>query len=104
MFRIKSAKNYVRIATAVVIAAGFVAACGDAGKQNKLAYDACIKAAKADAKVGSAQFESYEKTQFGASTGDADIRVNIPYDLNGQKGVYQCIAGKQADGTYKAVF
>jgi hypothetical protein len=97
-------KNSAALAAVVLGAAAVLAACGDASKQNQLAYDACIKAAKTDAKVGSATFETYEKTQFGASTGDADIRVNLPYDLNGQKGVYQCIAGKQADGTYKPVF
>lgn len=103
MFELSTIAGRVRWGL-IVGAAMVLVACGDSSKQNQLAYDACIKAAKADAKVGSAQFATYEKTQFGASTGDADIRVNIPYDLNGQKGTYQCIAGKQADGTYKAVF
>jgi len=39
-----------------------------------------------------------------ASTGDAVIRVNIPYELDGKKGLYQCIADKQTGGDYKVTF
>jgi hypothetical protein len=45
-----------------------------------------------------------DKSNIQASTGDADIRVNIPYELEGKQGLYQCIASKQTDGTYKVSF
>ena len=32
------------------------------------------------------------------------MRVNIPYELDGKKLTYQCIAQKQPDGTFKAIF
>ncbi len=32
------------------------------------------------------------------------MRVNIPYELDGKKQTYQCIAQKQPDGTFKAIF
>ena len=32
------------------------------------------------------------------------MRVNIPYELDGKKLTYQCIAQKQNDGTFKAIF
>ena len=37
-------------------------------------------------------------------SGDADILVNIPYEMGGKKGLYQCIAAKQTDGSYKVSF
>jgi hypothetical protein len=89
---------------AALLSVALLAACGDAAKQNQLAYEACLTAAKADTRIGSASFASFEKSQAQGSTGDADIRVNIPYELGGQKGTYQCIASKQGDGTYKAIF
>ena len=49
-------------------------------------------------------FATKEQSNIQASTGDADIRVNIPYELEGKKGLYQCIAAKQTDGTYKVTF
>jgi hypothetical protein len=45
-----------------------------------------------------------EQSNIQASTGDSGIRVNIPYELDGKKGLYQCIADKQIDGTYKVTF
>ncbi|MCC7485759.1 MAG: hypothetical protein IT529_12335 [Burkholderiales bacterium] len=74
------------------------------GKDNKLAYDVCLEAARKEAKYAKASFATQEKSNIQASTGDADIRVNIPYELDGKKGLYQCIAAKQRDGTYKVTF
>lgn len=74
------------------------------GKDDKLAYDVCLAAAKKEPKYAKAQFATQEKSNIQASTGDADIRVNIPYELEGKSGLYQCIAAKQADGTYKVSF
>lgn len=69
-----------------------------------LAYDVCLAAAQKDPVYGKAAFATQEKSNIQASTGDADIRVNIPYELGGKKGLYQCIAAKQIDGTYKVSF
>ena len=74
------------------------------GKDDKLAYDVCLAAAKKEPKYAKAQFASQEGSNIQASTGDADIRVNIPFEMDGQKGLYQCIAAKQVDGTYKVAF
>lgn len=82
-----------------------LAACGESsGKQDQAAYDACLKSAKADAKIGKAQFAAFKDVKIGASTGEEDIRVSIPYELDGKKALYQCIARKQNDGTFKVVF
>lgn len=80
-----------------------VAGC-DVGKDNQAAYNVCLAAAKKDPKYAKATFATMEKSNIQASTGDADIRVNIPYELEGKKGLYQCIASKQTDGTYKVSF
>ena len=86
---------------ALLLAAG----CGDSsGKQDKAAYEACLKAAQADAKLGKAQFAKFEDTKIGASTGEDEIRVSIPYEFEGKKALYQCIAKKQNDGSFKVVF
>src|SRR2546428_3645346 len=74
------------------------------GKDEQLAYDVCLDSAKKDPRYGKAQFATKEKSNIQASTGDAGIRVNIPYELDGKKGLYQCIADKQVDGTYKVTF
>ena len=74
------------------------------GKDDQLAYDVCLQAAKKDPKLGKAAFAKREESNIQASTGDSGIRVNIPYDLDGKKGLYQCIADKQTDGTYKVTF
>jgi hypothetical protein len=74
------------------------------GKDEQLAYDVCLEAAKKDPTYGKADFASKEKSNIQASTGDSGIRVNIPYELGGKKGLYQCIADKQVDGTYKVTF
>jgi hypothetical protein len=74
------------------------------GKDDKAAYDVCLAAAKKEAKYAKAEFATQEQSNIQASAGDADIRVNIPYELDGKKGLYQCIAAKQNDGTYKVTF
>jgi len=74
------------------------------GKDEQLAYDVCLASAKKDPNYGKAEFATKEKSNIQASTGDAAIRVNIPYELGGKKGLYQCIADKQTDGTYKVTF
>jgi hypothetical protein len=80
-----------------------LAACAK-GKDEQAAYDVCLAAAKKDGKYAKAAFAAKEQSNIQASTGDADIRVNIPYELEGKKGLYQCIAAKQVDGTYKVAF
>jgi hypothetical protein len=74
------------------------------GEAEKAAFDVCVAAAKKEAKLAQAAFASQEQSNIQASTGDSGIRVNIPYELEGKKGLYQCIADKQADGTYKVTF
>ena len=74
------------------------------GKDEQLAYDVCLAGAKKDPKYSTATFATREKSNIQASTGDAGIRVNIPYELDGKKGLYQCIADKANDGTYKVTF
>ena len=74
------------------------------GKDEQAAYDVCLAAAKKEPKYANATFAAKEQSNIQASTGDAGIRVNIPYELEGKKGLYQCIADKQVDGTYKVTF
>jgi hypothetical protein len=81
-----------------------LAGCAKPGKDEQLAYDVCLAAAKKDPKYAKAAFAAKENSNIQASTGDAGIRVNIPYELDGKKGLYQCIADKQTDGTYKVTF
>jgi hypothetical protein len=86
-------------------ATALVAACGESSsKQNEAAYAACLKSAQADAKIAKAQFAAFKDAKIGASTGEEDIRVNIPYELDGKKALFQCIAKKNSDGTFKVVF
>ncbi len=74
------------------------------GKDEQAAYDVCLAAAKKDQAYAKATLAAKEQSNIQASTGDAGIRVNIPYELNGKKGLYQCVAEKQTDGTYKVTF
>jgi hypothetical protein len=74
------------------------------GQDEQLAYDACLAAGKKDAKYAQAAFATREKSNIQASAGDSGIRVNIPYELGGKKELYQCIADKQPDGSYKVTF
>lgn len=77
--------------------------CGR-GKDEQLAYDVCLDGAKKDPKYAKATFATKEKSNIQASTGDAGIRVNIPYELDGKKALYQCIADKATDGGYKVTY
>ena len=74
------------------------------GKDEQLAYDVCLAQATKDPKYEKAAFAAKEQSNIQASTGDSGIRVNIPYELAGKKGLYQCIADKQTDGSYKVTF
>jgi hypothetical protein len=74
------------------------------GKDEQAAYDVCLAAAKKDPKYAKATFATKEQSNIQGSTGESGIRVNIPYELDGKKALYQCIADKQADGTYKVTF
>jgi hypothetical protein len=98
MIRVRCAAVACTAALALVLAG-----CAR-GKDDQAAYDVCLDAAKKDPNYGKAQFATKEKSNIQASAGDADIRVNIPYELDGKKGLYQCIAAKQTDGTYKVSF
>ncbi|TAJ40556.1 MAG: hypothetical protein EPO55_08540 [Reyranella sp.] len=80
-------------------------ACGkSSGNQDKLAYEVCLASAKKDARVASAAFATLEQSKITGSTGEEEIRVNIPYELDGKKALFQCIAQKQADGSFKVIF
>ena len=81
-----------------------IGACSKSSAQDKLAYEACLENAKKDAKFGKATFASLEDSKITGSTGEEEIRVNIPYEMEGKKALYQCIAQKQPNGTFKAIF
>jgi hypothetical protein len=87
----------------VAALAAAVAGCSR-GKDEQLAYDVCLAGARKDPKYAKAQMATKEQSNIQASTGDSGIRVNIPFELDGKKGLYQCIADKQIDGTYKVTF
>ena len=72
----------ITVATALVLT---LAACAR-GKDEKLAYDVCLAAAKKDGKFAKGAFAAQEQSNIQASTGDSGIRVNIPYELGGKKG------------------
>jgi len=91
------------VAGAGAVALLLLAGCAR-GKDEQLAYDVCLAAAKKDPKFAGASFAAKEASNIQSSTGDSGIRVNIPYELAGNKGLYQCIADKQVDGSYKVTF
>jgi hypothetical protein len=91
-----------RLAAALVI--GFALAGCAGGKDDQAAYDVCIAAAKKEPNYAKAMFAAKEQSNIQGSAGDSGIRVNIPYELDGKKGLYQCIAEKLTDGTYKVAF
>lgn len=86
------------------LAAVALAGCDKSSNQNKLAYEACLETAKKDAKLAKASFAAFEDSKIAGSAGEEELRVNIPYEMDGKKQLYQCIAQKQADGSFKAVF
>ena len=96
--------NLERVFVAGALAIALALAGCARGKDEQLAYDVCLAGAKKDPKYAKAAFVAKEQSNIQASTGDSGIRVNIPYELDGKKGLYQCIAGKQVDGTYKVTF
>jgi len=78
-----------------------VAACGDSGKDERGAYEACLALAKkAGSPLAQAQFAKFEDSK-AAGMQDSSIGVIIPYELAGKKGSYQCNAMKQQDGSFK---
>jgi hypothetical protein len=79
-------------------------ACGKSSNQDKLAYDVCLESAKKDAKLSRATLATLEQSKVTGSTGEEEIRVNIPYELDGKKALFQCIAQKQRDGSFKVIF
>jgi hypothetical protein len=91
-----------RVVMAAVLAAA-LGACAK-GQDNALAFAVCIEQAKKDGRFAKAAFATQEQSNIQGSTGDSGIRVNIPYELDGKKGLYQCIADKQIDGSYKVTF
>ena len=91
-------------AAASALALAIILAGCARGRDDQAAYDVCLAAAKKDPKYAKAAFAAKEQANIQASTGDSGIRVNIPYELEGTKGLYQCIADKQTDGTYKVTF
>jgi hypothetical protein len=95
-----------RIGLAGILGAALaLAACGNSKEQDRRAYEACLAAAKAPGqRFAEARFESFENSKVAGSAAEEEIRVSIPYELAGQKGLYQCIAQKQSDGSFKAVF
>lgn len=92
------------VAAASACALALILAGCSRGKDEQLAYDVCLAGAKKDPKYAKAEFAAREKSNIQSSTGDSGIRVNIPYELEGKKGLYQCIADKQTDGSYKVTF
>jgi len=97
-------RAHCRLVLAVATALALTLSGCVRGKDEQLAYDVCLAGAKKDPKYAKADFAAREKSNIQASTGDSGIRVNIPYELEGKKGLYQCIADKQVDGTYKVTF
>jgi hypothetical protein len=94
-------KKYGVIA-AVALSVAVLAACGQSEKFNRAAYDVCLAdAKKAGSKLAGATFAKFEDAKVASSTGDDQFRVNIPYEMGGQKGLFQCIAEKNRDGSFK---
>lgn len=98
MFRV------LKVSAVAALAAFVLAGCSKSSGQDKLAYDACLESAKKDPKIAKASFGAFEDSKVTGSTGEEEVRVNIPYELDGKKQLFQCIAQKQKDGTFKAVF
>jgi hypothetical protein len=90
------------LAAIAVVSGALLAACGSGEKFDRAAYDVCLAdAKKSGSNLASATFSSFENSKVASSTGDDLFRVNIPYELNGQKGLFQCIAEKRQDGTFR---
>ncbi len=87
---------------AVVVSVALLAACGQSEKFDRAAYEVCLAdAKKAGSPIAAATFAKFEGAKVASSTGDDQFRVNIPYELGGQKGLFQCIAEKTQSGAFK---
>ena len=93
-----------KVVASLMAASLALGACSKSSSKDKVAYEACLESAKKDPKVGGAAFATFENAKVAGSTAEEEMRVNIPYELDGKKQIFQCIAQKQSDGTYKAVF
>ena len=99
------ANHPIGAALAVALALGALAGCGKSEQYNRAAYEVCLAdAKKPGSKIAQATFAAFEGAKVASSTGDDQFRVNLPYELDGKKGLFQCIAEKNQDGTFKAVF
>lgn len=85
----------------IAMTCALFAGCGERGKDERASFETCLADAKRDQRVAKASFANYEGASVHGSTGDAGLRVNIPYELDGKKGVFQCVAEKQTDGSFK---
>jgi hypothetical protein len=86
---------------AAVVSLVALGACGQSEKFDRAAYTVCLAdAKKAGSNLANATFAKFEDSKVASSTGDDQFRVNIPYELNGQKGLFQCIADKNRDGSF----
>lgn len=92
------------IAALLTAAALLLGACEKSSGQARAAYAVCLESAKKDAKIGKANFSTFEESKIAGSTGEEELRINIPYELEGKKALFQCIAQKQNDGSFKVVF
>lgn len=93
-----------RVLATVGLAGLALGACSKSSKQDQLAYEACLASAKKDTKLSGATFSTFEESKIAGSTGEEEMRVNIPYEKDGKKQLFQCIAQKQPDGSFKVVF
>mgnify|MGYP003393939465 CR=1 FL=1 len=88
-----------------LLVAATLGGCGQSEKFNRAAYDVCLATAKKPgSNIAGAKFVAFEGAKVTSSTGDDQFRVNIPYELDGKPGLFQCIAEKNQDGSFKAVF
>jgi hypothetical protein len=94
----------VKALATIALAGLALGACSKSSKQDQLAYEACLESAKKDTKLSGATFSTFEQSKVAGSTGEEEMRVNIPYDKDGKKLIFQCIAQKQPDGSFKVVF
>jgi hypothetical protein len=93
-----------RIALSLALAC-WLTGCGQSEQFNRAAYEVCLaEAKKPGSSIAQAIFVPFEGAKVTSSTGDDQFRVNIPYELDGKKGLFQCIAEKNQDGSFKAVF
>ena len=89
----------------MIVAAVAAGVLGEkSSKHDQLAYEACLASTQEDPKIGSAAFATLKQSKITVSTGEDEMGVNTPYEPDGKKRTSQCIAHKQPDGTFKAIF